>query len=299
MPTFSSTVDVVNLNVSVTDAKDQNVSGLAADDFRVYEDGVPQQLCVFTEEQLPISLAVLVDSSLSMNTNLPAVKAAAVRLLRTLRPTDSAKVVQFNHRFSVLQDFTNDLTLLGNAVQSIRADGATGVYNALYLALRDPQFRPSATDLKRQAIVVLSDGEDTSSLITDDQVIDVAKKANVSVFTISLIAPRVIGSDTQAPDRANFFLNAMARETGGRSYFPSNIGQLDGVYDRIAEDLRTQYALGYISNNPARDGRWRKIAIATARGNLQLRHKLGYYAGALRRALTGGPTPAVATSGPQ
>jgi VWFA-related protein len=299
MPTFSSTVDVVNLNVAVTDDKDQNVSGLAPDDFRVYEDGVPQQLCMFTEEQLPISLAVLVDSSLSMNTNLPAVKAAALRLLRTLRPEDSAKIVQFNHRFSVLQDFTSDLMLLDNAVNSIHADGATGVYNAIYLALKDRQFRPAPNELKRQAIVVLSDGEDTSSLITDDQVIELAKKSNVSVFAISLLPPRAAGQDTQGADRANYFLTAVARETGGRSYFPSTLNQLDGVYDRIAEDLRTQYALGYVSNNPTRDGAWRKIAIATARGNLLLRHKLGYYAGALRRALTGGPTPAVASTGPQ
>src|SRR5207245_2846528 len=92
LPTFTSDVDVVNLNVSVTDGRDRYVTGLAAGDFEIFEDGVRQQLCLFTQERLPISLAVMVDSSLSMQNNLPAVKTAALRLLRVLRPGDQAEV---------------------------------------------------------------------------------------------------------------------------------------------------------------------------------------------------------------
>jgi Ca-activated chloride channel family protein len=289
-PTFSSAVDVVNLNVSVTDARDRHVPGLDAGDFKVFEDGVPQQLSLFTQERLPISAAVLIDSSLSMHNSLPAVKAAALRLLRVLRGDDVAEVVQFNHRFTVLQDFTSDQARLEAAVRGIRPEGATGVYNAIYLTLKDPRFRGKAGELTRQAIVVLSDGEDTSSLVSDDQVVELARKSNVTVFTISLKQPRTALVDSDAPDRATFFLTAVARETGGRSYFPAGLAELDGVYDRIADELRTQYALGYVSNNPERDGRWRKINIATAKGDLLLRHKLGYYAGALRRALLRPPS---------
>jgi len=282
LPTFSSTVDVVNLNVSVSDGRDRHVTGLAAGDFKIFEDGVPQQLTLFTQERLPISLAILVDCSLSMQPNLPAVKTAAMRLVHALGPADQAEIIQFNHKFTVIQDFTNDQAKLETAVRSITADGATGVYNALYFTLKDPRFRRAADDMTRQAVVILSDGEDTSSLVSDDQVLELAKKGNVTIFAISLRAPRTSAFDTEAPDRAAFFLTALARETGGRSYFPNGLAQIDGVYDKIADELRTQYALGYVSSNPLRDGKWRRIAIETNQGNLMLRHKQGYYAGALR-----------------
>jgi VWFA-related protein len=282
LPTFSSTVDVVNLNVSVSDGRDRHITGLAAGDFKIFEDGVPQQLCLFTQERLPISLAVLVDSSLSMQPNLPAVKTAAMRLVHALGPADQAEIIQFNHKFTVLQDFTNEQAKLEAAVRGISADGATGVYNALYFTLKDPRFRRKNDDMTRQAVVILSDGEDTSSLVSDDQVLELAKKGNVTIFAISLRPPRTSTFDTEAPDRAAFFLTALARETGGRSYFPAGLPQIDGVYDKIADELRTQYALGYVSSNPMRDGKWRRIAIEITQGNLMLRHKQGYYAGALR-----------------
>jgi VWFA-related protein len=296
LPTFSSAVDVVNLNVSVSDGRDRHVTGLAVGDFKIFEDGVPQEISVFTQERLPISLAVLVDSSLSMQPNLPAVKTAAMRLVKALRSEDRAEIIQFNHKFSVLQDFTNDPLLLETALRGIRAEGATGVYNALYLTLKDPRFRRT-DELTRQAVVVLSDGEDTSSLVSDEQVLQLAKKGNVTVFSISLRQPRPSMLDSDAPDRATFFLTSLARDTGGRSYFPSGLSQIDGVYDKIADELRTQYALGYVSSNPNRDGKWRKISIATAQGNLMLRHKQGYYAGALRalRSAVGAATSGAAT----
>ncbi len=287
LPTFTSDVDVVNLNVSVTDSKERYVAGLAAGDFEVFEDGVRQQLCVFTQERLPISLAVLVDSSLSMQNNLPAVKTAALRLLHVLGDEDKAEVIQFNQKLGVLQDFTSNLSLLEPAVRGIRAEGATGLYNALYVTLKDPRFRRQGDELTRQAIVILSDGEDTSSLVSDDQVLQTARKGEVTVFAINLRPPRPPTLDTEAPDRAVFFLNSLARETGGRAYFPAALGQLDGVYDKIANELRTQYALGYVSSNAQRDGKWRRIAISTPQGHLLLRHRLGYYAGghALRAAV--------------
>jgi Ca-activated chloride channel family protein len=282
LPTFSSNVDVVNLSVSVTDARDHYITGLGATDFKVFEDGVPQQLCLFTQEHLPISLAVLIDSSLSMQPNLPAVKTAAMRLVNTLRQDDRAEIIQFNHKFTVLQDFTNDLKLLEAAVRGIRADGATGVYNALYFTLKDPRFRGRPDELSRQAVVLLTDGEDTSSLVSDEQVLQLARKSNVTIFTINLQQPRPTSLDTDAPDRAAFFLSSLSRETGGRSYSPSSLSQIDGVYEKIADELRTQYALGYVSSNPQQDGKWRHIAIETTQSNLLLRHRQGYYASAIR-----------------
>jgi Ca-activated chloride channel family protein len=281
-PTFSSALDVVNLNVSVTDGKDKFVTDLGAGDFKVFEDGIPQQLCLFTQERLPISLAILIDSSLSMQPNLAAVKTAASRLVRALQPIDQAEIIQFNHKFAVLQDFTNDQGQLTAAINSITAEGATGLYNALYVTLKDPRFRRKDDQLTRQAVVLLTDGEDTTSMVSDDQVLEIARKSNITIFAISLRQPRTSVLDTDAPDRAAFFLSALTRETGGRSYFPAGLGQIDGVYGKIADELRTQYALGYVSSNTIRDGKWRHIAIETTQGHLMLRHRLGYYAGAIR-----------------
>jgi Ca-activated chloride channel homolog len=283
LPSFSSAVDMVKLNVSVTDLKGFCVTGLGAGDFAILEDGVAQRLSLFTRERLPISLAVLIDSSLSMEDSLPAVKTAALRLLRALHASDQAEVVEFNQHFAVRQDFTSDQALLEAALQGIRAGGNTGLYNALYLTLKDPRFRPRPDALIRQAVVVLTDGEDTSSLVDDDQILELARKSDVTVFTISLSRPpRRPVPLTEPPSRATFFLNALARETGGRSYYPTGLAQLDGVYDKIAEDLRTQYALGYVSSNPARDGRYRRLAIQVAQDNVLLRHRQGYHAGAGR-----------------
>jgi hypothetical protein len=201
-----------------------------------------------------------------MQPNLPAVKTAAMRLVRALGPADQAEIIQFNHKFTVLQDFTNDQAKLETAVRGITADGATGLYNALYFTLKDPRFRRKSDDLTRQAVVILSDGEDTYSLVSDDQVLELARKGNVTIFPISLRAPRTSTFDTEAPDRAVFFLSALARETGGRSYFPNGLAQIDGVYDKIADELRTQYALGYVSRNHKLDGKWRRIAIETNQG---------------------------------
>ena len=287
VPTFGAGVDVVNLNVSALDSAERYVTDLGAGDFRVFEDGVPQEVSVFRHDRVPLSVALVVDCSMSMQPSLPAVKAAAMRLLRTLRPEDEAQVVAFNHRYQLVQEFTSDPALLEKAVQGLTAEGATGVYNALYLTLRDPHLKGKDGVLRRRAIVVLSDGEDTSSLVSDDQVLERARKSDVVVYSIGMQRPAaaVLADQVASRSQATFFLTAVARDTGGRSYFPTNLGDLDALYDQIAAELRSQYALGYVSSNPLRDGKFRKISIQTTRADVLLRHRLGYYAASLRRSL--------------
>jgi Ca-activated chloride channel family protein len=269
-------VEVVNLNLSVTDPKDRFVIDLGEQDLAVFEDGVRQDICLFTREKLPISLAILIDGSASMQASLPVAQAAAIRLVRTLGPQDQAEIVQFDRRFTVLQDFTSDHGALEAAIGRIQAQGETALYNALYIALKDLSVRKKEGELRRRALVVLSDGEDTASTLTDDQVLAMARRTEVAVYAIGLFHPAPgVETGTGLP---TFFLTGLARETGGRAYFPSNLAQLEGVYDRIAEELRTLYGVGYVSNNPRKDGGWRRIVIQTSRGNLLVRHKLGYFA---------------------
>jgi VWFA-related protein len=159
------------------------------------------------------------------------------------------------------------------------ASSSTSLHNALYIALKDLMRDKKAAELRRRAIVLLSDGEDTSSLVSDDQVLELAKKSEINIYAIRLRESRANDRQREAFSQAEYLINALARETGGRAYFPSSIGELDSVYDRIAEELRTLYSVGYVSSNSRRDGKWRRIVVRVPdREGITVRHKLGYYA---------------------
>jgi Ca-activated chloride channel family protein len=285
LPSFSSGVEMVKLDVTATDRKGRYISALDAGDFQVYEDGVAQQVALFTRERLPISLAVMVDCSSSMQGSMPAVKTAALRLLRALHPEDEAQIVQFNQHFLVRQEFTSDPQALEAAVHAIAVGGSTGLYNALYLTLKAPRFNERAAELRRQAIVLLTDGADTSSLVTDEQVQELARQGNVGVYVISLrpSQDRSWLADDEADARDVFFLNTLVRDTGGRAYFPTALAQLDGVYDTIADELRTQYTLGYVSSNTGRNNRYHRLVIRSVPPNVLVRCRPGYYAASAPR----------------
>jgi len=284
VPRFGVDVEVVNLSVSVADAHRKHVTGLVSRDFTILEDGVPQEVTVFDQQNVPLSVAILIDSSLSMQPRMPVVQAAAVRLVRALRPQDSARVVQFNHRHQVVQEFTSDHALLEAAVRSIRPEGATGLYNAVYVSLRDLARTKDPSEMRKRAMVLLSDGADTTSLLSDDQVLDAARRAEVTIYAVGLgvaqTSPTVTSADSS---RARFFLTRLAAETGGEAFFPRSIAELDGVYGRIADELGTQYSLGYVSSNALRDGKWRKVIVHSPRGAI-IRHRAGYYAARARSA---------------
>ncbi|HET7747590.1 MAG TPA: VWA domain-containing protein [Vicinamibacteria bacterium] len=280
-PVFEVGIEVIQLNVSVTDPAGRYVTGLARKDFTIFEDGVKQDLTIFNHEDLPISLVLMVDTSSSMDQKLPTARAAAKRFVRTLRPTDVAQVVQFNDRSTVLSDFTSDLPSLEAAVDKTEASGPTSLHNALYIALKELGRQKKSGELRRRAIVLLSDGEDTASLVSDEQVMDLARRTEINVYAISLRQRR--SSATVEFSKAAHLLTSLARDTGGQVHFPNSLSELDGVYDRIAEELRTQYSLGYVSSNKRQDGKWRRIVVRVAgREDLSVRHKLGYYAGRTR-----------------
>jgi Ca-activated chloride channel family protein len=275
VPSFGVDLGVVNLSLSVTDTHEKYVRDLTEKDFVVFEDGVRQDICLFTRERLPISLTLLLDGSSSMRGNLRVAQAAAIRFIRTLQPADDAQVAQFTRRYTVLQEPTSDHAALEAAVERVEASGETSLYESLYVALKDLRRQRQNDPTRRLAMVVLSDGEDTSSLVSEDQLMDLARRAEVAIYAIGLYGPRPSSATGPTPTH---FLTALSRETGGRAYFPKDIGDLEGVYDRIADELRTLYGVGYVSGNARRDGAWRKIAVETVRENLIVRHRLGYHA---------------------
>lgn len=277
-PRFDGGVDVIRVSVSVTDEKDRYVSGLAQAEFALFEDGVRQELSFFTRDALPLSVALLVDCSSSMSQKIKVAQEAGVRFVRALRPDDLAQVVQFNDRVQVLQDFSSHQPSLEEALRGTRPSGATVLYNALYVTLKELRGQASADSPRRLAVVLLSDGEDTASLATEDQVMELARQAEIAVYAISLGSDTPLARERDHQGRARYFLTNLARDTGGQVYFPAQLSDLDAVYARIAADLRSQYTLGYVSSNALRNGRWRRILVRTPdREALRSRHKTGYY----------------------
>jgi VWFA-related protein len=285
-PTFETRVEVVNVPVSVTDVGDRPVSNLRESDFAIFEDGVKQEVSVFDHGELPITLVLMIDTSASMNEKLPLVQKAALRLTRALAARDQVEVVQFNERAEVLQEFTADQSVIEAAVRRIRAAGATGLHNALYSVLKDLRHAASPTAPQRQAIVLLSDGLDTTSIVSEEDVLKLARRSEISIYTIGPRSQLRFEADGAANSRAIHLLTTLARDSGAQAYFPESFGQLDPVYDRIAQELRTQYHLGYASSNGTRDGKWRKIVVQTPTlSSVQLRHKIGYFAPTLLNRL--------------
>jgi Ca-activated chloride channel family protein len=278
-PTFGTGIEIINLSLSVTDAQNNFVTDLTRKDFAVYEDGIRQDLSLFTHENLPISMVLMIDCSASMEEKLRTAQTAAARFVKTLRPQDVAQVVQFNDRSTTLQPFTNDQAALDAAIRRTQVSGPTALHNALYIALKDLMRDKKAGELRRRAIVLLSDGEDTASLVSDDQVLELARKSEINIYAISLRSDLRADRERQAFSQAEYLLTSLARETGGRAYFPNSLSELDSVYDRIAEELRTLYSIGYVSSNTRRDGKWRRIVVRVPdREGMTVRHKIGYYA---------------------
>lgn len=277
-PVFRGGVDVVHLHVTVTDKADRHVSGLDRRDFIVYEDGVPQEVTLFDDAGAPISLVLMIDSSGSMYDALPAVRAAASRVVDVLREQDRARLVSFNGRDTILQDFTSDHHALRAALGRVEASGATALYKAVYVALKDLAREKAGAESRRLGIVLLSDGLDTASTVSDEQLLELARGSEVSIYPVALRPGRRQASETAAFSEANYFLSRLASETGGRAFFADSVAELDGAYARIAAEVRAQYSLAY-SPLGTRGPGWRRIQVrAVGRDGLQVRHRRGYYA---------------------
>ena len=265
------------MNVTVTDGMNHYVADLEPSEFSVFEDGIKQDITFFNRRQQPIALSLLLDSSASMEEHLSTLQVAATNFVRRLRGNDIAQVIDFDSRVEIRQTFTSNQSELESAIRQTVAGGSTSLYNAIYIALRElGKVRAVAEqDVRRQALIVFSDGEDTSSLVSFDEVLDLAKRSETGIYTIALR-----GVDTQAKGfrEAEFVLRTLARETGGRAFFPIKIDDLAGVYAEIADELASQYTLGYTSMNPKRDGAWRRLAVQVSRPSNTVRTKNGYYA---------------------
>ena len=274
---FRAGIEVVSLNVTVSDAQGRYVTDLKQEDFSVFEDGAKQDLTYFNRSALPIALSLLIDSSASMEQRMENAQEAAIGFARTLRPQDLAQVVDFDSRVEIKLGFTNKIDELESAIHATSAGGSTALHNAVYIALKElaKVKAKNPDEIRRQAIVVLSDGEDTSSLVSFEEVLELAKRSETAIYTIALRSTEP--SQSKGFREAEFVMRQLAQETGGRAFFPTRIDDLTGVYAQIAAELSSQYSMGYASKNPRRDGAFRRIVVQVARPNSTARTKRGYY----------------------
>jgi Ca-activated chloride channel family protein len=279
VPSFRTGIELVSLNVTVSEGA-RYLTDLEQDNFSVYEDGAKQDVTFFNRTNLPIALAVLLDTSASMDTKLPTAQEAAVGFARRLRPQDLAEVVNFDSRVVVLQNFTASARELEQAIRRTSAGGSTSLYNAVYIALKDLKkiVARNVDEIRRQAIIVLSDGEDTSSLLPFEEVLDLAKRSETAIYTIGLRDNDSTSSVSKVFREAEFVLRQLSQETGGRAFFPGQLADLTGVYGQISDELSSQYTVGYTSKNLRRDGAWRRVVVRVNRPNATARTKQGYFA---------------------
>lgn len=278
---FRSSVDLVALNVVVTDRASKFITGLKQTDFAVFEDGVQQDVSFFAASSVPLDLAILLDTSASMTDKMREVQQAAVGFASTLRDGDRVMIVDIKDATKVLQPLTGDLEAATAAIASTKAKGGTALLNGVYLTLKElTKQRKANEEIRRQAIVVLSDGDDTASLVSFDDVMAEAKAAGIAIYTITLRSQYLVNMAAARGRRyfaqSEYSMKALAQETGARSFFPSSITELAGVYGSIADELASQYALGYTSKNPRRDGAFRRVTVRLAEPGATLRTRSGY-----------------------
>ena len=265
---YAVQVDRVILYAAAKSKKGDHLAAndLKKEDLLLEEDGVKQAIIDFYIEKRPVTLAVILDSSGSMQPSMDTVHAAASRFVENLGPEDRSLVIDFDEKVYLLQDVTADKALLRNAISSTSALGGTALYDALYASYRKLRGIDG-----RKAIILLTDGDDTASKFSFRRVLDQAKISDVIIFPIGL--------GTSVMDiELRRILKSLAEETGGRAYFPDKVQELDGVYDEIASELKNQYYITYEPKNDNWDGRWRKIKLTAAGRDLDIRTRSGYYA---------------------
>ena len=266
-------VEEVRLHATVVDEKAGLVTGLDRSAFQIFENGEQQRLTSFGNEDVPVSLAIVIDNSGSMREKRPSVNQAALNFVKASNPQDEVFVVNFNDEFYLDQDFTSDINLLRDALDRIESRGGTLLYDAL-VASSDHLIKAGKKDKK--VILLITDGEDNiSHLSQEDAIRQVAVDGGPTVYTIG-----ILGGEKEK--RARRALHLIAEQTGGMAFFPKDYTEVDAITRRIAHDIRNQYILGYKPTTAKTSGGYRTVRVeAKAKGykHLSVRTRAGYYVG--------------------
>jgi len=268
-------VSRVNLLFTVADKKGRFITDLNKDDFEVIESKKLQNIVEFTAEtDLPLRLAILIDTSNSIRDRFRFQQEAAIEFINSvMRPkTDKATVVSFDMSAELVADLTNDTEKLAKAIRDLRPGGGTAMYDAVYFACRDKLMQDQPRDKFRRAMVIISDGDDNVSRYTREQALEMAQKADVVIYTIST-------NYTKQQTDGDKVMKYLAAETGGLPFFPFKVQDLAQSFENIANELRHQYNLLYRPDPLKADGLWHPVDVRVkGRKDLVVRARRGYYA---------------------
>jgi Ca-activated chloride channel homolog len=268
-------VKLVNVFATVTDEHGAPVGGLKKEDFSLLEDGKPQNISVFDKESaLPLSIVLDVDTSLSTRKDLPMELASARRFARAiLRPIDALSLYGFSEIVSEVVPFTSDLKAIDRGVDRIRLGAATALYDALYLGAQALGPRTG-----RRVLVVITDGGDTVSRVDYKEAVRAAQEAEVIVYSIIVVPIEASAGRDTGGEHA---LIQISEDTGGKYFYATSVPQLDEAFQKISDELRTQYLLAYYPSQRFSDSSFRRIQVkidaAAANSTFTVRHRAGYY----------------------
>lgn len=290
-PTIKVTTNVVNVYAVVRSKDGELIPNLTKDDFEIKEDNNPQKISYFSREtDTPLTLAMMIDTSPSQGRVLDVEKEQADAFLRQiLRPKDLACVVHFDLQVELLEDFTSDSARLAKAIDETEINGggggvmpgpfprgnfgATHLYDAIYLASNELMSH----EVGRKVLILLTDGEDQGSQEKLESALDAAQKSDVIIYSIAIIDRSFYGSGGGFGFNGDSVLQKLSKDTGGRVITVNKIRNTSGAFDEIAQELRTQYLLGYTPSNPRTDSGFRKITVRMKNGNYKVQARRGYY----------------------
>lgn len=281
-PRFSTKVDQIVVYASVYDDKGELVSGLAKDEFSLFENRIEQEITSFAQTDIPSTIGIVLDSSGSMRDKFTLVEDAVELFLNANNPQNQLFFIRFDDEVELEEDFTYEADDIRDSIGNVIVKGGTALYDAIYLAV----------DKARQGIepkkvaVIFTDGEDKDSYYTAEELEEKVRETDTQVFIVAFL-------DKELSDKKSFFgmfksqrekvqnqISSIAEVTGGKAFFPEKIDELNSIFESIAHDLKNQYRFGYLSSNESRDGAWRRIDVevkdAKQRG-LKVRARKGYY----------------------
>jgi len=269
--TFRSDARLVVLNVSVFDQHGQVVRDLPKEAFTVYENDEKQTVTSFRQEDVPISLGLIIDNSASMRDKRDRVASAALAMVKASNPDDEVFIINFNESVVLAREFTNNLKELENTLRNLDSQGETAMRDALLLGIE--HLRQHASRDKK-VLLVVTDGEDNSSSEKQAHLIQAAQKNDVIIYAIGLLG----AEEPASASRAEAQLDELTLQTGGRSWFPNDVAEIASITPEIAHEIRHQYILTYTPANMAADGTFRRVRVTVNVPGATVRTRSGYYA---------------------
>ena len=271
-------VDLALVNVTITDPYDRLVTGLAPENFRVFENNIEQEIQYFSSEDVPISIGVIFDLSGSMANKVGKAREAALQFFKTANPQDEFFLVSFNERAELMSAFTNSVEDLQRRIISAPAKGRTALLDAIYLGLSEIKTARNA----KRALLIMSDGGDNNSRYNAKDIKRLVREADTQLYSVGIFDPFEYRSRTPEELSGPSLLTEVTELTGGRAFSVESINELPDIAAKIGAELRNQYILGYRPSNKSHDARWRKIKVKLRAPKelppLSVYAKTGYYA---------------------